>query len=88
MNRPRLERPTRIPYEDVAAIVCTWPRVRGYVAHIAELYGIPVATARGWVAKTRRRGLLPPGTAARPCPACAGTGVARWGPQAPHGIPA
>lgn len=75
------ERPTRIPVKDVAAIVTEWTqtdRLHGYIDYIAEKYGLPRTTASRWVSETRRRGLLPPGTAPRKCRTCNGTGWVRW----------
>ncbi len=72
-------RPGRIPYEEIAEIVKGWPTPRGYGPYIAERYDVPIATARRWVYQARVQGHLPAGTDDRPCPACHGTGVARWG---------
>ncbi len=74
-----MSRPESIPFRDIARIVRDWPGTRGYGPHIAERFGVPIATARRWVYMTRVKGLLPSGMADRPCPTCDGTGVARWG---------
>jgi hypothetical protein len=73
------DRPARIPLTEVAAIVRGWPTANGYGPYIAGRWGIPVATARRWVYQARLAGLLEPGTTDRPCRACDGSGVARWG---------
>lgn len=72
------DRPTRIPYEEVAAFVREWPKLAGYGPAIAERFGVPVATARRWVNQARLRGYLPPG-AEHTCPTCGGTGKRAWG---------
>jgi hypothetical protein len=72
-------RPEQIPYDEIAEIVREWPSPRGYGPHIAQVYRVPLATARRWVYQTRLRGLLPAGTGDRPCPSCQGSGVANWG---------
>ncbi len=63
-----------IPYEAVATIVSSWPRLTGYVPAIAERFGVPRATAYRWVAQARLRGYLPAATKTGPCPRCGGTG--------------
>lgn len=68
----------RIPVDEVAQIVREWPTATGYCPHIAERWGVPITTARRWITEARRRGLLPPGGADRPCPVCKGTGVRAW----------
>lgn len=77
----------KIPYTDIAAIVSTWDGSHGYGPHIADRFGVPLATARRWVYQTRRRGLLPAGTATRRCRYCAGTGVTAWGVRPGRGVP-
>lgn len=77
MGSPR----RRIPVEEVAQIVRTWPRGNGYAPHIARLYGIPIATAYRWVYEARQRGVLTDADGLRPCPTCAGTGRVR-----PHSL--
>ncbi len=66
------------PYEEVAAIVAEWPSPAGYGPFIANRYGVPITTARRWINRCRRLGLLPSGTEDRPCPTCAGSGTVRW----------
>ncbi len=67
-----------VPYEEVAAIVRDWPTSRGYGPYIAGRFQVSLPTARRWIYEARVRGLLPAGTDTRPCPACDGTGLARW----------
>lgn len=86
-------RPPRIPLDEVAEIVRNWPTPTGYGPYIAGRWGVPLPTARRWIYQARQVGLLAPGTADRPCPACDGSGVSRWGsrdwpaPDSPHATP-
>lgn len=75
-----VERPARdrIPYEEIAEIVRTWPTRSGYGRHIAGKYGVPFTTAQRWIRVARQRGLLPPGTEDRPCRWCGGSGRVSW----------
>ncbi len=67
-----------IPVDEVAAVVRDWPTAAGYGPYIADRWGVPLTTARRWVYEARKQGLLEPGTADRPCPACDGSGLTRW----------
>ncbi len=80
-------RPEQIPLAEVARIVREWPTATGYGPYIAGRWNLPLATARRWIYQARLAGLLEPGTADRPCRACDGSGVARWGSQPPSEQP-
>lgn len=65
LTRPDGSDPTR-HYANVAAAYLEAVRDgKAPAPAMAEEAGVPVATARGWIRETRRRGLLPPGRRGR-----------------------
>jgi hypothetical protein len=77
-----------MPLAAIAKIIQEWPSGRrGYGQHIAQEFGINIRTARRWIYETRKKGLLPAGTADRDCPKCNGTGKVRWNNPRDHTRP-